>query len=145
MGRRSSLHENVVRVKSEKSYVLRAIWSWKISGFSQDFLEFLEIAELLEVASNLLKIGQQVAHGEAVIGTRTFCARQNSYGFRVIWSSFFFREIFTKFDLALNAVSENHLKLEQRVFMMFQTIWQRDFVGVKSLIGTPLDWKICSR
>ena len=52
---------------------------------------------------------------------------------------FFKREKFTKFDLALNAVSENHSKLEQRVFMMFRTIWQRDCFGVKSYIGIPLD------
>ena len=58
---------------------------------------------------------------------------------------FFITEKFTKFDLALNAVSENHSKLEQRVFMMFRTIWQRDFFGVKSPMGTPVHWKICTR
>ena len=35
---------------------------------------------------------------------------------------FFIREKFTKTDLALNTVCENHSKLEQRVFMMFRTI-----------------------
>ena len=58
---------------------------------------------------------------------------------------FFITEKFTKFDLALNAVSENHSKLEQRVFMMFRTIWQRDFFGVKSPMGTPVHWKTFTR
>ena len=35
----------------------------KSQMFSPDFLEILEITELLEVASNLLKIGQRVAYG----------------------------------------------------------------------------------
>ena len=58
---------------------------------------------------------------------------------------FFITEKFTKFDLALNRVGENHSKLEQRVFMMFRTIWQRDFFGVKSLMGTLVDLKIFRR
>ena len=41
-----------------------------------------------KVASNRLKIGQRVVCGEAVIATRVFCAWQNSYGFRAIWSWF---------------------------------------------------------
>ena len=39
-----------------------------------------------KVASNQLKIGYQVAYGYAVIATWGFRARQNSYGFRAIWS-----------------------------------------------------------
>ena len=35
---------------------------------------------------------------------------------------FFIREKFTKTDLALNTVCENHSKLEQRAFMMIRTI-----------------------
>ena len=35
-----------------------------------------------EVASNRLKIGQQVAHRQAVIAHRGISARQNSYGFQ---------------------------------------------------------------
>ena len=58
---------------------------------------------------------------------------------------FFIIEKFTKIDLALNTVGENHSKLEQRVFMMFRTIWQRDFFGVKSLMGTLVDLKIFRR
>ena len=37
-----------------------------------------------EVASNLLKIGQQVAYGVAVIVPRVFYACQNINGFRAI-------------------------------------------------------------
>ena len=33
--------------------------------------------------------------------------------------TFFITEEFTKFDLALNAVSENHSKVEKSAFMMF--------------------------
>ena len=55
---------------------------FEVSIFFQDFLEFLEITELLEIASNLLKIGQKVAHGQVVIATRTFCECQNSHGLR---------------------------------------------------------------
>ena len=58
---------------------------------------------------------------------------------------FFIIEKFTKIDLALNTVGENQSKLEQRVFMMFRTIWQRDFFGVKSLMGTLVDLKIFRR
>ena len=58
MGRRSSLHEHFVRIKTRMG-----LERFEASIFFQDFLEFLEITELLEVASNLLKIGQQVAHG----------------------------------------------------------------------------------
>ena len=74
-----------------------------------------------------------------------FFACQNCCGFRVILSQIFFREKFTKFNLALNPVCENRLKLAWRVFMMFWTIWQREFFGVKSLMGTPLDLKIFRR
>ena len=37
-----------------------------------------------KVASNQLKIGQRVAYRFALIATRGFCARQNSYGFTAI-------------------------------------------------------------
>ena len=37
-----------------------------------------------KVASNLLKIGHRVAYRLALIATRGFRARQNSYGFRAI-------------------------------------------------------------
>ena len=43
-------------------------------------------------------------------------------------------------DLALSLVSENQSKLAQRFFIMFRTIWQRDFFDVKSLVGIALDW-----
>ena len=58
MSRRLSLHEHFVRVKTRMG-----LERFEVSIFFQDFLEFLEITELLEVASNLLKIGQQVAYG----------------------------------------------------------------------------------
>ena len=58
MDRRSSLHEQFVRVKT-----LIGLERFEVSSLFQDFLEFLEITELLEVASNLLKIGQRVAYG----------------------------------------------------------------------------------
>ena len=54
-------------------------------------------------------------------------------------AQFYIREKITKFDLALNAVTENNSKLKNRVSMMFQTSRRRDFFGVKSLMGTPLD------
>ena len=43
-------------------------------------------------------------------------------------------------DLALNSVSENQSKLAQRFFIMFRSIWPRDFFYVKSLVGIPFDW-----
>ena len=79
MGWRSSLHENIVRVKT-----LIGSEQFEVSSFFQYFIEFLKITEFLEVASNLLKIGQRVAYEWAVIATRAFYARQNSYGFRAI-------------------------------------------------------------
>ena len=48
-------------------------------------------------------------------------------------------------DLALNSVSENQSKLAQRFFIMFRSIWQRDFFYVKSLVGIPLDWDFFRR
>ena len=70
MDRRSSLHEQFVRVKTGMG-----LERFEVLSFFQDFLEFLEITELLEVASNDLKIGQQVALGYAVITVRAFRAR----------------------------------------------------------------------
>ena len=43
-------------------------------------------------------------------------------------------------DLALNLVSENQSKLAQRFFIMFRTIWQRNFFDVKSLVGIAINW-----
>ena len=43
-------------------------------------------------------------------------------------------------DLALSLVIENQSKLAQRFYIMFRTIWQRDFFDVKSLVGIALDW-----
>ena len=39
-----------------------------------------------KVSSIWLKIAMRVAYGQAVIATRDFCKRQNSYGFRAIRS-----------------------------------------------------------
>ena len=58
MDRRSSLPGHFLRVKT-----LVGVERFEVSSFFQDFLEFLEITELLEVASNLLKIRQRVAYG----------------------------------------------------------------------------------
>ena len=43
-------------------------------------------------------------------------------------------------DLALKLVSENQSKLAQRFFIMFRTIWQRNFFDVKSLVGIAINW-----
>ena len=82
MGRRSSVRGNFMHVKT--SVGLQRFEVEKSRAFFQDFLEFLEITELLEVAPNLLKIGQRVAYGLAVIATRGLNSRQNSYRFRAI-------------------------------------------------------------
>ena len=67
MGRRLSLHEDFVSVKT-------------VMG-----LEPFEVGQNYhEVASNLLKIGHRIAYSLALIATRGFCERQNSYGFRAI-------------------------------------------------------------
>ena len=58
MDRRSSLHEHFVRVKT-----LIRLERFEVSSFFQDLLEILETTELLEVGSNLLKIGHRVAYG----------------------------------------------------------------------------------
>ena len=55
---------------------------------------------------------------------------------------FFFGQKFIKFDLALKWLIRNFWKLVQRLFMMFLTIWLENFLVVKSLMGTPVDWKI---
>ena len=58
---------------------------------------------------------------------------------------FFFRQQFTKLDLALKWLIKNCLKLIQRLSMKFFTIWKENFLVVKSLMGTPVDWKIFTR
>ena len=66
-------------------------------------------------------------------------------GLERFYVRFFVGEKFTKINLALNRVGENRSKLAWRVFMMFRTIWRREFFRVKSLMGTPLDLKIFRR
>ena len=39
------------------SYIFRAIWGWKISGFFLDFLEIQEITEILEILEIQAQIG----------------------------------------------------------------------------------------
>ena len=58
---------------------------------------------------------------------------------------FFVEQKFTKFDLALKWLMRNFLKLVQSLLMMFLTIWQENFLVVKNLMGTPVDWKIFIR
>ena len=48
---------------------------------------------------------------------------------------------FTKFDLALTRVINNHSKLGYTRSIIFLRIWMKDFFFVKSFMGTPLDWK----
>ena len=52
---------------------------------------------------------------------------------------FFFREKFTKFDLALKEVIKIRCKVSTRLNMMFLTIERADFLFAKSFMGTPLD------
>ena len=52
-----------MRVKTQMGLPVYSDLNLKNLSFFQDFLEFLEISELLEVAPNLLKIGQRVACG----------------------------------------------------------------------------------
>ena len=47
----------------------------------------------------------------------------------------------TKFDRVPTRVIKNHPKLGYTRSMMFLRIWMKDFFFVKSLMGTPLDWK----
>ena len=58
---------------------------------------------------------------------------------------FFVEQKITKFDLELKWLMRNFLKLVQSLFMMFLTLWQENFLVVKSLMGTPVDWKIFTR
>ena len=58
---------------------------------------------------------------------------------------FFFRQQFTKLDLALKWLIKNCLKLIQRLSMKFFTIWKENFLVVKSLMGTLVDWKFFTR
>ena len=52
---------------------------------------------------------------------------------------FFFREKFTKFDLALKEVIKNRSKVGTRLSMMFSKIVHKDFLFAKSPMGTALD------
>ena len=54
---------------------------------------------------------------------------------------FFFWEKFTKFDLALMKIIKNRSKVVYRLSAIFLTIWLKNCVFVKRLMGTPLDWK----
>ena len=54
---------------------------------------------------------------------------------------FFFRKKFTKIDLALTLVIKKHSKVGYTRSMMCLRIWLKNFIFVKSLMGTPLDWK----
>ena len=58
------------------------------------------------------------------------------------WMEFLFvgQKTVAWIDLALNSVSENQSKLAQRFFIMFRTIWQRNFFDVKSLVGIAINW-----
>ena len=58
---------------------------------------------------------------------------------------FFVEQKFTKFDLALKWPMRNFLKLVQSLFITFLTLSQEIFLVVKSLMGTPVDWKIFTR
>ena len=55
--------------------------------------------------------------------------------------SFFSGENFTKSDVALALVIKKHSKVGYIRSMMFLRIWLQNFIFVKSLMGTPLDWK----
>ena len=71
MGTRSSPHEHFVRVKTHIG-----LERFEVLSFSKDFLEFLEITELLEVASNLLKIRQRVGYEQAIIAAIKFASKR---------------------------------------------------------------------
>ena len=58
---------------------------------------------------------------------------------------FFVGQKLTKFNLALKLLLRNFLKLLQWLFMMFLTIWRENFLVVKTLMGTPVDWKFFTR
>ena len=82
--------------------------------FSSDFFF------LTKVASNQLIIANQVAYRYVVIKkSLDFVNDESPMGLERLEVRFFFREKFTKFDLALNGVSEILVKLVQRVLMLF--------------------------
>ena len=58
---------------------------------------------------------------------------------------FFIGQKFTKFNLALKLLIRNFLKLVHSLSMMFLTIWLENFLVVKSLMGTLVDWKFFTR
>ena len=53
---------------------------------------------------------------------------------------FFFWQNCTKFVLTLEIVIRNPSKVVYRIFVMFSTIWQKNFFCTKSHMGTPLEW-----
>ena len=58
---------------------------------------------------------------------------------------FFVEQKFIKFDLALKLSMRKFLEHVQSLFIMFSTLWKEFFLVVKSLMGTPVDWKIFTR
>ena len=52
---------------------------------------------------------------------------------------FFFREKFTKIDLAPKKVDKNHSKVVYTLSVMFTTISLKYFFSVESLMGTQLE------
>ena len=62
-------------------------------------------------------------------------------GLQLFEVRFFSGEKFTKFDLAFTLVIKNHSKVGYTWSMMFLRIWLKNLFWVKSLMGTPLDWK----
>ena len=74
-----------------------------------------------------------------------FVCVKTHMGFEPFEVRFFVGQKFTKFNLALKLLTRNFLKLVHSLFMMFSTIWLENFLVVKSLMGTPVDWKIFTR
>ena len=62
-------------------------------------------------------------------------------GLQLFEPRFFFRRKCTKTDLALEVAIKNLSKLVWRLSVMLSRISLKNFFVVKSLMGTPLDWK----
>ena len=62
-------------------------------------------------------------------------------GLQLFEHRFFFKRKITKTDLALEVVIKNLSKLVWGLSVMFSRISLKNFLVVKSLMGTPLDWK----
>ena len=134
MGSRSSLHEDFVRVKT-----LMGLEPFEVRFFFRKKFTKFDLA-LEWLIRNFLKLVKSLLMMFLTIWLVNFLVVKSHMGTLLKW--IFVGQKFTKFNLALKLLTRNFLKLVHSLFMMFSTIWLENFLVVKSLMGTPVDWKI---